>query len=165
VSGQAVVCRPATPADAATLAELLHLCDRHYWGDKAAPLEDIAGHVRDKVLSDDADAKVLLAEAGGKAVGFACFALLYPAPDCGAQLYMKELFVREDARGQGAGIALMRAVAKAGLARGAVRLDWTAETTNPAAIEFYQRLGAKCLTEKRYFRFDGQTLQDFAAGK
>lgn len=164
MSDTPVTCRPATPADAAALAELFHLCDRHYWGDKAAPLEKLLPHVRDKVLAPDADARVILAEAGGTAVGFACFALLYPAPDCGGQIYMKELFVREGARGQGVGIALMRAVAQDGIARGAVRLDWTAETTNPAAIEFYQRLGARCLTEKRYFRFDGQTLQDFAGG-
>jgi hypothetical protein len=85
VSGEAIVCRPATPADAAALAELFHLCDRHYWGDKAAPLEEIAVHVRDKVLAADADARVLLAEVSGKAVGFACFALFYPAPDCGGQ--------------------------------------------------------------------------------
>jgi GNAT superfamily N-acetyltransferase len=165
VSGEAIVCRPATPADAAALAELFHLCDRHYWGDKAAPLEEIAVHVRDNVLSADADARVLLAEVSGKAVGFACFALFYPAPDCGGQIYMKELFVREEARGGGAGIMLMRAVARAGLSRGAVRLDWTAEETNPRALAYYDHLGARRLEEKVYFRFDGATLKDFAEGE
>ena len=161
----AIVCRPATSADAAALAELFHLCDRHYWGDKAAPLAEIAVHVRDRVLADDASAGILLAEADGKAVGFACFALLYPAPDCGGQVYMKELFVREAARGDGVGIALMRAVAQHGIARGAVRLDWTAEETNPRAVAFYDRLGAKRVTEKVYFRFDGETLKNFAEGE
>lgn len=165
MSDTRVVCRPATPADAAALAELFHLCDRHYWGDKAAPLEEIAVHVRDNVLSEAADAQVLLAEADGRAVGFACFALLYPAPDCGGQVYMKELFVRADARGGGIGITLMRAVARHGVARGAVRLDWTAETTNPRALDFYDRLGAKRIPEKVYFRFDGERLTEFAEGE
>ena len=163
MSGDDIVCRPATPADAAALAELFHLCDRHYWGDKAAPIEELAVHLRDNVLSEAADAKVLLAEAGGKPVGFACFALLYPAPDCGGQLYMKELFVRAEARGGGVGVTLMRAVAQQGIARGAVRLDWTAETTNPRALDFYERIGARRIEEKVYFRFDGQALRDFAA--
>jgi hypothetical protein len=59
---------------------------------------------------------------------------------------------------------LMRAVAKAGLSRGAVRLDWTAEETNPRALAYYDHLGARRLEEKVYFRFDGETLKDFAEG-
>lgn len=151
--------------DRAAVAELFYLCDRHYWGDKAAPPDSIADHVRQRVLADGADAQVLLAVSDGKALGFACYALLYPAPDCGGQVYLKELFVREAARGSGVGVALLRAVAQHGLERGAVRLDWTAEDTNPGALAFYDRLGARRVTEKVYFRFDGEGLKDFAAGE
>jgi GNAT superfamily N-acetyltransferase len=165
MSAATVSCRLATPADAAALAELFWLCDRHYWGDKATPLESILEHVRARVLAAEADARILLAEIDGKAVGFACFALLFPAPDAGGQIYMKELFVREDARGNGIGPALLRAVAKAGVERGAMRLDWTAEDNNPRAVEFYDRIGARRLTEKIYFRFDGEKLKAFAEGE
>ena len=48
--------------------------------------------------------------------------------------------------------------------RGAVRLDWTSETTNPRAVDFYDRIGAQRVTEKVYFRFDGDRLKDFTAG-
>ena len=164
MKAQSVTCRRATLDDVTAVAELFHLCDRHYWGDKAAAREDIAGHLRQRVLTADADAKIILAEAGSRAVGFACFALLYPARDCGGKLYRKEPFVRAAARGGGLDLPRMRAVARHGLARGAVRLDWTAETTNPRAVAFYEHIGARRLAEKLYFRFDGDSLKDFAGG-
>jgi GNAT superfamily N-acetyltransferase len=164
MTGAGVTCRFATKDDVAALAELFHLCDAHYWGDRAAPPEEIAAHLGARVLVPEADARILLAEAAGEALGFACFALLYPAPDCGGQVYMKELFVREEARGRRVGMALMRAVARHGIERGAVRLDWTAESTNPRAVAFYKHIGAKRIPEKLYFRFDGDSLKDFAAG-
>ena len=50
------------------------------------------------------------------------------------------------------------------VARGCVRLDWTAETDNPGALAFYDRIGAKRITEKVYFQLDGDALKQMAAG-
>ena len=56
----------------------------------------------------------------------------------------------------------MRFLAQLAIKRGCVRLDWTAETDNVAALSFYDRLGARRVTEKVYFRFDGEALAAFA---
>ena len=85
------------------------------------------------------------------------------APSLGGQLFMKDLFVAPEARGRGAGQALMEFLARLALARGCVRFDWTAETSNPAALAFYDRLGARRIEEKVYFRFDGEALRALAA--
>ncbi|MEO3430278.1 GNAT family N-acetyltransferase [Pelagibius sp. CAU 1746] len=164
MSQAAVNCRLATAADAAALAELFYLSDVHYWGDRAAPREAMAAHVRNEVLSEKANIEVLLAEAGGKAVGFASFAVLHPAPDLGGQLFLKDLFVPQTARGLGIGGTLLRRLAGIAVERGCVRLDWTAEADNPRALALYDRLGARRLAEKVYFRFDGEALKEFAAG-
>jgi GNAT superfamily N-acetyltransferase len=159
-----VTCRLATTADRAAVADLFHLCDRHYMGDKAPSPERIADYVRTQVLTPDPTVEILLAEADRRAIGFASFALLYPGPNLGAQLYMKDLFVPEAARSRGVGLSLLRALAKIAVARGCSRLDWTAEDHNPRALAFYDRIGARRVTEKVYFRFDGETLKDFAEG-
>jgi ribosomal protein S18 acetylase RimI-like enzyme len=48
--------------------------------------------------------------------------------------------------------------------RGCVRFDWSAETDNPDALAFYDRLGAKRVAEKIYYRLEGEGLQQLAAG-
>lgn len=97
-------------------------------------------------------------------LGLATFAVVYPAPGLSGQLYMKDLFTSDRARGQGLGLVLMRFLAELARARGCSRFDWTAETGNARALAFYDRIGAQRITEKVYFRIDGDALADFAAG-
>lgn len=158
----AVVCRFAGKADAAVVGELFYRCDLHYWGENAPSAKAMAAHVRDTVLADDAAVEIVLAEEDSEALGFATFTILYPAPDLGGQLYLKDLFVLDRARGKGAGLILMRFLARTALERGCVRFDWTAEDNNPRAMAFYDRIGARRVTDKVYFRFDGEALRQFA---
>lgn len=157
-----ITCRVATAADHAAVAELFYRCDLHYWGDKAPTAEAMAAHVRDHVLAETANVEIVLAEREGAAIGFASFAVLYPAPDLGGALFLKDLFTLEEARGKGVGLTLMRELARIAVARGCVRFDWTAEDYNPRAMEFYERIGARRATEKVYYRFDGDALRHFA---
>lgn len=156
--------RLATQADSAALGALFHENAVHYFGDKAPALDAMVAHVRDDVLGPRANVEILLAEQAGAAIGFASFAVVHPAPDLTGQLFLKDLFVTAAARGAGTGAFLLRALAKIAVERGCSRLDWTAEDYNPRALALYDRLGAKRLTEKVYYRFDGDALKAFAAG-
>lgn len=162
MSEGAITCRIATAADHAAVAELFYRCDLHYWGDKAPSAGAMAEHVRDHVLAETANVEIVLAERDGTAIGFASFAVLYPAPDLGGALFLKDLFTLAEARGKGVGLTLMRELARVAVARGCVRFDWTAEDYNPRAMEFYERIGARRATEKVYYRFDGDALRRFA---
>ena len=161
-NASAVTCRFASKADAAIVGELFYRCDLHYWGEKAPTAEAMAEHVRNHVLADEAAVEIVLAEQGGEALGFATFAIMYPAPDLGGMLYLKDLFTLDKARGKGIGLTLMRFVAKTALERGCVRFDWTAEDNNPRAMDFYERIGAQRVTDKVYYRFTGEALARFA---
>jgi GNAT superfamily N-acetyltransferase len=149
------------PDDAAALTELFLAIDRHYWG-TAPTLTAMAEHVRQRVLSATS-CQIALAEIEGKAVGLATFAILYPAPGPSGQLFMKDLFTLAAARDRGVGHALMAYLARLALERGCGRFDWTAETDNAEALAFYDRLGARRVQEKVYFRFDGEALKALAA--
>jgi GNAT superfamily N-acetyltransferase len=87
---------------------------------------------------------------------------MYPSPGLKAQLYLKELYVHEGHRGKGAGRTLMKFVARYALAHGCNRMDWSAEKTNPAALEFYEAVGAKPLAKKVYYRLADGELESFA---
>ncbi|MFD8149067.1 GNAT family N-acetyltransferase [Streptomyces sp. NPDC059708] len=106
-------------------------------------------------ISSRADATVLLAHAGGQVVGMASYSLLWPAAGAEKSLYLKELFVREAARRQGVAAALMTAVRSTAAKMGCTRVEWTADTDNPAALAFYQSRGAEPRGGKVFFRAEG----------
>jgi len=154
--------RIAGVADKEALVSLFHAIEVHYSRERAPTREAVARHVEGAILGCRT-CEIAIAERDGRAVGLATFAVLYPAPDLGGHFHMKDLFAVAEARGQGVGQALMRFLARLAVERGCVRLDWTAETDNVAALSFYDRLGARRVAEKVYFRFDGEALQAFAA--
>jgi GNAT superfamily N-acetyltransferase len=154
--------RLATAADAEVLARLFHAVDAHYWGAKAPARDAYLSHVKERILASRS-CEIALAEENGEAVGMATFAIVYPAPNLSGQLLMKDLFTVAEVRGRGVGRALMRFLARLAVERGCTRLDWTAETDNPDALAFYDRLGARRVAQKLYYRFDGDALLRFAA--
>lgn len=153
------IIRLASKDDHRTLSRLFHAVEVHYWG-PAAPSAAVARHVKDTVLASTCE--MAIAELDGDAVGLATFAALYPAPNLGGQIFVKDIFVMEPARGRGVGRAMIAYLARLAVARGCVRLDWTAETSNPAALAAYDGLGIKRVAEKVYYRIDGEDLQSWA---
>jgi len=57
-------------------------------------------------------------------------------------LYIKELYVGDNARGRGVGEALMRAAAREAVAHGCASIKWQVAEWNTRARAFYERLGA-----------------------
>lgn len=57
-------------------------------------------------------------------------------------IYMKELFIRENARGQGLGKRLMKALKEVAQAKGCSHIQWTVAPWNTPALHFYENLGA-----------------------
>lgn len=103
-------------------------------------------------------AEVLIAESRGRALGFALFFHNYSTFLGRPGLYLEDLFVRADARGQGIGRRLLSAVAAVAVARGCGRLDWAVLNWNEPAIGFYRRMGAVMQEDWRVFRLTGEAL-------
>lgn len=77
-------------------------------------------------------------------------------------MYLKDLFVSSKVRGKGVGLKLMKYLASLAIKCGCQRLDWTAESSNPNAGQFYRSIGATLIHEKEYYRFSGDALREFA---
>ncbi|WP_168209617.1 GNAT family N-acetyltransferase [Chromobacterium paludis] len=157
-----ITTRLATAADAPALAELFYRIDLHYFGPARASRDASARYVRANLFQPHCGVQIMLAECQGGAVGLASFSLLYPAPEYSGQLFMKDLFTLQEARGRGVGQALLKALAGLAVRHGCQRFDWTAERGNQAALDFYLRAGARIVEDKLYFRIDGAALRTFA---
>ena len=97
-------------------------------------------------------AEALIAEYDGKAEGFAIFFPTFSTFLGRPSLYLEDLYVNQDARGKGIGLALLLYLAELVLERGYCRMDWAVLDWNTSAAEFYNRLGAKVIDEYKIHR-------------
>ena len=129
----------ASEADLEDIAVLLHELKTHYWGAQSHSPETVRRYVEENFFHPHCGVSVALARLDEWVVGIATFSILYPGPDGGGQLYLKDLYTSAQARGQGVGLALMKYLANFAISHGCRRFDWTAETDNPDAIAFYEK--------------------------
>lgn len=107
--------------------------------------------------------RALIAQWDGKPAGYASFFYFYSTYEGRAALFLEDLFVLEEFRKHGIGKALLGAVAKLALEEGCFGLRWEVLDWNRGAIEFYEKLGATFLHERKAVAFDGGALQRVAA--
>lgn len=113
-------------------------------------------------IFDKGRAEVLLAELDGKPVGFALFFHNFSTFLGRAGIYLEDLFVRPEARGYGAGKALLRKLAGVALERGCGRLEWACLDWNAPSIAFYKAQGAEPMEEWTTYRLTGESLRRMA---
>jgi len=106
--------------------------------------------------------ETIICRRGGTPVGFALYFFTYSTFLARPTLYLEDLFVRPEERGNGAGRALLRALARIAVRRGCGRLEWAVLDWNRPAIGFYKRLGAKLRRQWILTRLTGAPLRRLA---
>jgi GNAT superfamily N-acetyltransferase len=107
-------------------------------------------------------AEVLIAECDGDPVGFALWFHNFSTFEGRPGIYLEDLFVKPEARGRGAGKALLGRLAQIAIERGCARLEWWVLDWNEPAIAFYRSIGAKGMDEWTVQRVDGEALRALA---
>lgn len=108
--------------------------------------------------------RALVANWKGEPAGYASFFHFYSTYQGGSALFLEDLFVLERFRGNGIGMALLSAVAKLASDEGCFGLRWEVLDWNRPAIEFYEKLGATFLNERKVVAFDQGAMRRVAAG-
>lgn len=103
-------------------------------------------------------AEVIIGEHKGIPIGFALFFHNFSTFLGKANLYLEDLFVKPEARGLGAGKALLACLGKIAEERDCGRLDWWCLDWNESSINFYKQMGAKPMDEWTVYRVDGEAL-------
>ncbi|CAB4674940.1 unannotated protein [freshwater metagenome] len=152
--------RPAQPSDVAAIHQLII---------------DLAIYEKspESVLSTDADLQEALfaqkpylfgdvAVDGDEVIGFAVWYINYSTWRGRHGIYLEDLYVKPERRGQGVGKALLKTLAARCVERGYARLEWWVLDWNAPAIEFYKSVGAKPMSDWTVYRLDGEELEGFA---
>ena len=100
----------------------------------------------------------VLAFDGDVPAGFAIYFYNYSTFLARPGLYLEDLFVKPEFRGRGLGKALLLHLAKLANARGCGRMEWSVLDWNQPAIDFYESLGAKRMSEWTICRLTGESL-------
>ena len=153
--------RPAAPADVPELLRLIHeLAEYEKLADMAvgtAPMLHAA------LFGARPAAEAIVAERGGRAVGFALYFTTFSTFLCKPGLYLEDLFVEPAHRGAGVGKALLSRLAQLAAERGCGRLEWRVLDWNEPSIRFYESLGASLLKEWILVRMTRPEFERLAA--
>ena len=155
-----LVIRLATAVDVATILHFITGLARYEKLEHEVVADEAA--LRATLFGARPAAEVLLAELDGAAVGFALFFQSYSTFLAKPGLYLEDLFVEPEARGKGAGLALMSALARVCIDRGYGRFEWSVLDWNTPSLEFYAALGALPQSEWTVQRVVGAPLAALA---
>lgn len=101
-----------------------------------------------------------VAEEENNITGMALFYYRYSTWK-GKTIHLEDLIVKESKRGTGAGFALYKEIIKQGKAENVRRIEWNVLDWNTAAIDFYEKSGAKILEDWRVVHMDETGIVNF----
>jgi GNAT superfamily N-acetyltransferase len=149
-----VLVRAATAADLPVFLSLVDALADYEQLDRPDP------QARQRLAADALAGRfnLLLGELDGAIVGYAVHFPTYSTFRAQPSLYLEDLFILPEARGQGVGIALFRACAAEAVRQDYGRMEWQVLSWNRPSIVFYERLGARQLDGWLPFRLEGDAL-------
>lgn len=154
--------RPAAVTDVALILQFIRgLADYEKLRDEVEATED---KLRATLFPADGRpaAECVLAFLDDAPAGFAIFFTNYSTFLAKPGLYLEDLSVTPDRRGQGVGKALLLHLAQLANRRGCGRMEWTVLNWNQPAIEFYESVGARRMKEWQICRLTGPDLARYA---
>ena len=155
-----VTVRVATPADTALIIQFVReLAD---YERLLHEVEMTEADARRDLFGENPRCFCDIAEHAGRPVGFALWFYSYSTFRGRAGIYLEDLFVREEARGLGAGKALLARLAQRCVEADLGRLEWAVLNWNTPSIAFYDALGATRKDDWTVRRLDGEALKRLA---
>jgi GNAT superfamily N-acetyltransferase len=102
---------------------------------------------------------LFVAAEGKRLLGYALYFYTYSSFLAKPSLYLEDLFVLEEQRKRGVGFALFKRCVEEAVAKRCGRMEWAVLTWNEKALRFYEKLGAKRLSEWYTYRLDENSLR------
>ncbi len=121
-------------------------------------VEADADQLSKSLFAENSPAFCVLAEGADGVMGFALYFFNYSTFLGKKGLYLEDLFVKPQFRGNGVGKALLKHLAKIAVDRECGRMEWSVLKWNEPAIGFYKALGAYPMDEWDTYRLTGEAL-------
>lgn len=153
--------RAARPEDAAAIVLLIReFAEFEKLSDWCEVTE---ANLSEAIFGKKAFVQAIVAMAENRYVGYALYFPVFKSFRGEPSIFLEDLYVTPDLRGNGLGFVMLREVAKYAQEQGFSRLDWQALKWNETAISFYKNLGAEADDENFDFRLRGAAFLKLAA--
>ncbi len=153
----AILIRQAKAEDADTLFEMIRDLARYELEEKSVKVTAL--DLQRQLSQPNPPFECAIAESEGKPCGFALYFYAYSTWEGTRTLYLEDLYVSPEFRGEGAGAALMMFLAQTACDTQCRRFELSVLNWNQPAISFYQRLGAQPLVGWTRYRMDAQSIE------
>jgi GNAT superfamily N-acetyltransferase len=151
---------PATVRDVPTMVALVRELAAY---ERALDQVELTNELLEASLFGDQPAVFAhVAEVDGEVAGFALWFLSFSTWLGRNGIYLEDLYVRPERRGEGLGKALLAELARVCVERGYGRLEWSVLDWNTPAIDFYRARGATPQRNWMVFRLTGDPLRQLA---
>lgn len=154
---QSITIRSASIDDVPLILQLIH--ELAVFEKLEHECHTTAAELREHLFGPRPYAEVLIASLDNQPVGFALFFHNYSTFLSKPGIYLEDLYVREAFRAHGVGTALLQAVRRLAVDRGCGRFEWSVLNWNQRAIDFYEKMGAKPMSEWTIYRLSGAALK------
>ncbi len=154
------IIRPATKDDCALIVQFikkLAIYEKLEHDAKATPKD-----IETALFAPRPKAFCAIAEVNGKPAGFALCFYNFSTFMGKAGIYLEDLFVIPEFRGNGIGKKFFQYLAQRALQENCGRVEFSVLNWNAPSIEFYKALGAKAMDEWTVYRLEGQAIVDVA---
>ena len=121
-----------------------------------------ADKVQRALFSNSPQAYALIAEYQHQPAGFALYFYNFSTFLTKRGIYLEDLYVRSQHRGQGLGFALLKRLAQIAHEQNCERLEWCVLDWNVNSIKFYQSLGAQSMDEWTTYRLGAGAIERLA---
>ncbi len=118
--------------------------------------------IENSLFDGNSSTKAVICTIDNVPVGFAVYFFNYSTWLGKHGLYLEDLYVSPESRGSGAGMALLKHLARIAISRNCGRFEWNVLDWNEPAIRLYQSMGAKPQNEWVGYRLSGKALEEFA---
>jgi GNAT superfamily N-acetyltransferase len=137
--------RRASAAEAPILLDLIRALADYEKLDPPTP--EAQGRLVKDIFGDKPRLDAFLAFVDGQPAGYALVLETYSSFLALPTLYLEDIFVKVEFRGQGAGAALFREMVAEADRRGCGRMEWVVLDWNRLAQDFYAKFGSKHLND------------------
>jgi ribosomal protein S18 acetylase RimI-like enzyme len=134
--------------------------------ERLPPPDETEGARLGTMIFDERKVEAMVAERGGVIEGMAIFwEGLGSSFRARPFLYLEDLVVAETARSSGVGEALMAELAREGVRRDVMRIEWAVLDWNVNAIRFYHRIGAGLQEDWLRYALSEEAMRKLAEGR
>ncbi|XP_063097782.1 thialysine N-epsilon-acetyltransferase isoform X2 [Cavia porcellus] len=125
---------------------------------------DVLRLIRELAEYEKLSEQVTISEEGPRIVGYGLYCFVYSTWK-GRNIYLEDIYVMPEYRGQGIGSKIIKKVAEVALDQGCSQFRLAVLEWNKRAIDLYKALGTRDLTQEEgwhAFRFEGEAMEKLA---